>query len=113
MEFGAIKGENATAWIRSTKYKKRKRIYKRAENDITETKTMSNHSNEKSYKHAEYHTAKRVGTKCEAGRDGTENRYKTRVCGTHSMDFMHYQRYAGQVAAPRDCMVFVGRHDWW
>jgi len=74
---------------------------------------MSNHSNEKSYKHAEYHTAKRVGTKCEAGRDGTENRYKTRVCGTHSMDFMHYQRYAGQVAAPRDCMVFVGRHDWW
>ena len=43
-----------------------------------------------------------------AGRGGTEHRYKTRVCGTHSMDFLHCQRYTGQVAAPRDCMVFAG-----
>jgi len=39
---------------------------------------------------------------------GTEHRYKTRVCRTHSTDFLHYQRYVGQVAAKRDCMVFAG-----
>jgi len=44
-------------------------------------------------------------------RGGTEHRYKTWVCGTHSTDFLHCQRYTGQVAAPRDCMIFAGRRD--
>jgi len=39
-------------------------------------------------------------------RGRTKDRYKTQVCGTHSTDFLHYQRYAGQVAASQDCMVF-------
>ena len=44
-------------------------------------------------------------------RGGTEDMYKTRVCGTHYFHGLSalYQRYVGQVAAPPDCMVLAGR----